>query len=247
MTGSVWDDVHSPSTPRIPRDHGRHDRLLVTRFAADDAYPTEVAEAQALVDGCPACASLVADIRLLRASTADLPRPRRPRDFRLTPEVAQDLRGTALTRVLRRIAAPGLAPLRPVAGVALSLGVALAVVGTVLPGAAPVDENSAFRTMEAAAGDEAPQAAPDGQPDVGAPGGEMPRDGAAGQEGEALEGEEPTSLGAGDFDVLVEGPADSGIPRDLLIYAGLLMAMLSFAVLVLVTLARRRWRDPLLR
>ena len=99
-------------------DHARHDRLLVTRFAAGDAYSNEVAEARRLVADCPECAELANDIRLIAARAGDLPTARRRRDFRLSAADAERLRGSALQRVLRRLAAPGFAALRPVAGAA---------------------------------------------------------------------------------------------------------------------------------
>jgi hypothetical protein len=241
VIGSVRDDVHSPSA-RIPFDHARHDRLLVTRFAADDAYPTELAEAKALVERCNACAALAEEIRLLRAALTELPAPRRPRDFRLTQQQADELRGTALTRLLRRLAAPGMAPLRPVAGVAMSIGLALAVVGTTMPAPPAVDEsleNAAFPELriemyqEPASGGEPP-------PGIEAPAAGEDT-GGAGRDGDAAT-DRLMQVGA-QTDVAPE----SGMTRDLLIYIGLAIALLSLALLVLVTIVRMRWRDPLLR
>ncbi len=140
VSNSVRDDVPSPRTTRIPSEHARHDRLLVTRYAANDAFASEVAEARALVANCPQCAALAADIQLISAATGRLPMPRRPRDFRLSAEQADTLRGSAIERFLRRLTGPGFAPLRPVAGAAMSLGLALAVVGAALPAPVAVDE-----------------------------------------------------------------------------------------------------------
>jgi hypothetical protein len=148
VTERVTDDVEQRRTPSIPSDHSRHDRLLVTRFAANDAYPDELDLALALVAGCSDCAQLAADVRLIAQATGELPAVRRTRDFRLTPEQAEVARGTRFERFLRRLAAPGLAPLRPAAGVALSLGVALAVVGAALPQAAPAFDTAQPQALE---------------------------------------------------------------------------------------------------
>lgn len=233
--------MHTRSSSRIPSDHARHDRLLVTRLAADDSFPAEMAEARALIDACTHCSALAADIRLLRAATSELPAPRRPRDFRLSAEQAEALRGSALERFLRRFAAPGLAPVRPLAGVALSLGLALAVVGTALPAPVLVDdsqENAAIfatdtgRNGEPASG-EGPGSVP--PPLVAEPGG-----------AEEGAGPEPQVTTEEDSALQSQPTADSAL-RDVLIYAGLLLALLSFAMLSIVYVARRRWVDPLLR
>lgn len=243
MSVSVTDDVNTRPPRRIPSDHARHDRLLVARLAADDAYPSEIADARALVEGCSHCAELSADIRFLRAAASELPAPRRPRDFRLTVEQADALRGSALDRLMRRIAGPGLGPLRPVAGMALSLGLALAVVGTALPAPMETDalEENSVMSLDAGAPEPAAgegQEAPPFQvpPDAGAPG--------AGAPGEA---EGDPRLSETDDTLNRAAPAANSLPRDLLIYAGLLLALLSFMVLAVVQLARRRGSDPLLR
>jgi hypothetical protein len=244
VSNSVTNPV-SPGSSRIPADHARHDRLLVSRFAADDAYPTESADARALVDTCAQCAALAADIRIIRSATAALPAPVRPRDFRLSVDQAENLRGSAVERFLRRLAAPGLAPLRPVAGVAMSLGLALAVVGAALPMPAAIDQDGAatFQAEQMGEGREAP--APAGEEPAEAPA-EAP---AAGEP----EVEEPQAAGGSDDVALEERAADAvtageqpGL-RDLLVYAGLVLTILSLAVLVVVSIARRRWVDPLLR
>ena len=243
MSGSVRDDVHTRPPRRIPSDHARHDRLLVARLAADDAYPSEITDALALVEGCSQCADLAADIRLLRAAATDLPTPRRPRDFRLTPEQAEALRGSAFERLLRRMAGPGLGALRPVAGVALSLGLALAVVGTSLP--APLatdatDENSVM-SLDAGAREPEPASGEDPPPFEAAPGAEAPGAEAPG------EAEAEPRVTAEDDALLDREPANDGFARELLIYAGLVLALLSFMVLAIAQFARRRWADPLLR
>jgi len=117
-------------------EHARHDRLLVARFSAGAATPDDAAEAQRLVQQCSHCAQLADDMRILSNSIAQLPAPPRTRNFRLTEAQAEALRGTALDRFLRRLALPGLTMLRPVAGVALAMGLTVAVVGGGLPSSA---------------------------------------------------------------------------------------------------------------
>lgn len=114
-------------------DHLRHDRLLVTRFAMGDSFPAEKADAQALVHTCSDCAALAADIQLIAASMQRLPQPRRPRDFQLTAEQARRAQGSAVGRFFRALGGPGWTTLRPVAGVAMSIGLLLAAVGATMP------------------------------------------------------------------------------------------------------------------
>jgi hypothetical protein len=114
--------------------HARHDRLLIVRFAAGEAEGPDNEQARALIDQCRDCARLAADMTTLRSSMAALPTAKRTRDFRLTPDQAEQLRGSAFDRFLRRLAVPKLGILRPVAGVAVALGITLFVVGAGLPG-----------------------------------------------------------------------------------------------------------------
>jgi hypothetical protein len=133
VSKSVNRDVNERPVGHNP-GHARHDRLLVVRFAAGEAEGTDNEQARALVDQCRDCARLAADMTTLRSSMAALPTPKRTRDFRMTPEQAEQLRGSAFDRFLRRLAVPKLGLLRPVAGVAVALGITLFVVGTGLPG-----------------------------------------------------------------------------------------------------------------
>ena len=154
-------------------DHRRHDRLLVTRFAVDDAYPSEREEAQRLVERCSECAALAADIRLIARSTRALPIPARSRDFTITAEQAERLRGHRVTRWLRALAAPGLGVLRPVAAAALSIGLVVAAVGAAMPtpAGAPASEfqSSSDRVRASMPPERAPAATSDGPPEVHAP------------------------------------------------------------------------------
>jgi hypothetical protein len=132
VSKSVNRDVNERPVGHNP-GHARHDRLLVVRFAAGEAEGSDNEQARALVDQCRDCARLAADMTTLRSSMAALPTPKRTRDFQLTPEQAEQLRGSAFDRFLRRLAMPKLGLLRPVAGVAVALGITLFVVGAGLP------------------------------------------------------------------------------------------------------------------
>jgi hypothetical protein len=237
--------VNSSRKPRIPTEHARHDRLIVTRYAGDDAYPTEVEEAREMVGTCTECARLADDIRLLMAATSELPAPRRPRDFRLTPEQAESLRGSFLERLLRPLATPRLAILRPVAGVAMSLGLALAVAGAALPTVAPASAPESERMMLDGKGGDSPALAPG----AAAPGAEAEGEGQAEDQGQA---EDPIDEAYTADQLDATARAELSAPpvdqtRSLVLYAGLVLAAFSLAILIIVTFARRRAYDRLLR
>lgn len=216
--------------------------MLVTRLAADDAFPSEEAEARALIDSCHDCAALAVDIAAIRSLTAALPAPRRTRDFRLSIEQAEKLRGSGLQRLLRRLAAPGVAQLRPVAGAAMSLGLALAVVGAALPvPQAPTDQNAAIFRVDASPEEAAVPGQDSGEGGLPASGPEVD----TGSNGEVS----PQEVAVAGDNFATEGTAagETSFVRELLIYAGLLLALLSLGVLLAVTVARRRGTDPLLR
>lgn len=244
MSDGVPSPVSNSNQSRIPAEHARHDRLIVTRFAGADPYPSEAGEARALIAACHDCARLADDIRLLMSATSALPAPRRTRDFRLTPEHVADLRGSFLERLLRPLVGPRVSPLRPLAGVAMSLGLALAVAGIALPTAAPAAaprdvgalQMTATQAPDKAGGEPAPAAAPGvGSAEVETGG--IPEDNFSRAYSEDLDG-----LGEA---AQASQPADQ--TRAILLYAGLALATLSLAVLLLVTFARRRAYDRLLR
>src|SRR3990170_8922370 len=135
----------------ITSDHRRHDRLLVARYAVGDAQFGQDHEAQDLIRRCSECAALADDIGRLSRAVGQLPAARRPRDFRLTAEQADKLRGSRLERWLRALTGSGWATVRPVAAVALSLGMVMSVVG-VLPilGAATPAPASTFDQLPVA-------------------------------------------------------------------------------------------------
>jgi hypothetical protein len=232
VTNSVNDRFHGAA------DHARHDHVLVSRYGAGDAYPGEVAEARLLVKRCSHCAQLAQDIDALRLAASDLPAARRTRDFRLTDEQAERLHGSALQRWFRRLATPGLAPLRPLAGVAVSVGLVLVVVGAALP--APAGETFMLNGEPSPAWADLPADRAGAQASPLAPGGVM-------------EGFGPTpttetvDTSSVDLDQELAATAAADATRSMLVYGGLIIAVLSLGLLVLLVIARRRGTDPLLR
>lgn len=135
--------------------------MLVARYAAGDAYPTETDEAARLVAECDQCAALAADIRLIADRTASLPQAKRPRDFRISSEQADKLRGSWFDRLMRGLSAPGWSVVRPLAAASLAIGIVMVVVGA-LPlafragsAAAPANYSTGDRTASQAATDAA--------------------------------------------------------------------------------------------
>ena len=120
--------MHRAGSP-TPSGHAQHDELLMAQLAGDDLNDSERRTAEARLADCADCRRLHDDLRALMRATADLPVPRRPRDFRLSADEAAGLRGSWLQRALRGLAAPTLGLLQPVAGVAMVLGLAIVVVG----------------------------------------------------------------------------------------------------------------------
>lgn len=223
----------------------------------EDAYPNEREEALKMVETCSECAVLAADVRLIAAAVPRLPVATRTRDFTITAEQADRLKGSGLSRWLRTLAMPGWAALRPVAGVALSIGLVMAVVGAGIPGSVPMAEFRDDPTNQGAAPAD-PGAAETMQPDrAGAnpppelgPVLESARetlDPATEQLDTAYVAEpSPEADSDGERTQLRQyTPADP--TRDLLVYAGLIIATLSFALLALAWVARRYFADPLLR
>lgn len=143
----MTEDVKPPVEHRTPRPagaHAGHDELLIARFASDDVTDTEAARARGLTRDCSNCAALFADIAAISTAVrTDLPAPIRPRDFRLSPEQARSLRGRpSFAAWLSGLLRPGGSMLQPLAGAAMSIGIALIVAGTVLP-APTVSRNEA--------------------------------------------------------------------------------------------------------
>ncbi len=142
-------------------DHQQHDALLVAQLAAGDALaPEQQAEAQRLVTSCGACAALATDLRAVSAAVAQEPVPPRRRDFRLSPEQAEQLSGNALTRFLRRLSLPSARAFQPAAAGVLSIGLLFVVAGYAWPdgGAITVQAEPNFAVYGTAA--------PTGEPSV---------------------------------------------------------------------------------
>jgi hypothetical protein len=118
-----------PNSRSLSAEHNRHDRLLVARFAAGDLEGNLQHEAQDLVRRCSECAALAADITAISKAVAKLPSAPRTKDFRLTADQADHLRGSRIDRWLRTITGAGWATVRPVAAVALSVGLVMSAVG----------------------------------------------------------------------------------------------------------------------
>jgi hypothetical protein len=143
----------TPNEPTTP--HASHDRLLIVAGLEADASAVERSRLERQLRDCADCRALAADLAAISASIhSDLPLPRRPRDFRLSADQAARLRGTPLSRLFERLAAPGFGSLQPLAGVAMALGLTLIVLNSVsLPfagsAAAPAALNADDRTVTA--------------------------------------------------------------------------------------------------
>lgn len=237
----------------------------------DDSYPGELDEARSLVESCPDCAALAADVRTIADSMSSLPTPKRTRDFTITHEQAEQLRGSRLSRWFRGLAAPGWGVLRPVAGVALSIGLVMAVVGTAVPKTAPAADSlgGVAAQVESTPGRQtaAPQIAapqptnadalpPEMAPSttdnsgregpVAAEGDKATQDPATEQLDQAYLAASPPADGSAEADAPARA-ASSDTTGNLLFYGGLVIAILSAALLALAWIARRYFTDPLLR
>jgi hypothetical protein len=129
-----------PQRIATPAAHARHDTSIVAALAARDVDSSD-AEAQAARDqvaSCDACADVLADIVTLQTALPESATPRRPRDFRLTPDDAHRLRRSGWRRFLGQIGSPRDGFSRPLAIGLTTLGLAgvlLASLSTVIGGA----------------------------------------------------------------------------------------------------------------
>lgn len=231
----------------------------------DDSYPSDRDEAVKLIETCSECAALAADVRSIATAMQRLPVAARTRDFTITAEQAERLHGSRLSRWLRTLAMPSWGVLRPVAGVALSIGLVMAVVGAGIPGMQPAAETFTNRTTDSGDSGALPPSVPraaatplpgDVSPVLAPASPAAPE----GQFEAAQETEDPASRNLDSAYVLASPEPDTdgeraeltqSVPtdptRDVLVFSGLLIATLSLALLTLAWAARRYFADPLLR
>ena len=266
-----------PNNSSLTAEHRRHDRLLVARFAAGDAAPGQEHEAQDLIRRCSDCAALAADISAISKSVAQLPSPRRPRDFRLSSSEADRLRGSRLDRWLRTITGSGWATVRPVAAVALSIGLVMSVVGGLpMLGAAGAGAPADTLTQRPIAAVPTPGATTDIRvaspsaatapeqgsvpPMVGPVVGSMAGNSldnaylqptAAPTQQQLLppppQATQPQATSGSAKDLTSPLPGPGTGTRDTLLIAGVAVTILALILLALLYTARRRYYDPLLR
>jgi hypothetical protein len=266
-----------PNNHSLAAEHRRHDRLLIARFAVGDTSGAPEQEARELVRRCSECAALAADITAISTSVAQLPAAPRTRDFRLTSDQAARLRGSRMDRWLRTISGSGWATVRPVAAVALSVGVVMSVVGA-LPilgaagTAAPAD--NFFPTDAPIAVVDQPTPEQTDQTRTGSAGAPTPGQVAVRPQGGGVEssagdqldnaylqeqtiapaeqqpGQQPaptTGKAGSGNDLSGQLPGTHNALRDLILIAGVLVTLVALVVLAVLYAARRRYYDPLLR
>ena len=152
-------------------DHGTHDELLVTRFVAGDVTAAEAEQARGLIAGCPTCSLLAADLAAISQAMADLPQPRRTRDFRLSDTGAAALTPGGFRGLLSRLGLgadsrrPGwLRALQPAAGALVAVGLVMAIVtspaGQLATGGASTSRETALSAGGSPAGAPALAAVP---------------------------------------------------------------------------------------
>jgi hypothetical protein len=150
--------------------HALHDEEVVAAYAVDGETAEDAPRARALIERCPTCRDLYADvvaigstIRAAATSEAFAGTRPAPRDFRLTPLDAARLRpGNVVQRAAARLFAGAAMFGRPVGASLATLGLVGLVVGTMTLGqlkgaAAPQSEGAAVAGAAASGG---PAAAP---------------------------------------------------------------------------------------
>ena len=108
---------HTPAAAAV--EHA----ALIAALDAGDLAGIERDRAATLVGTCTGCASLLADLAVLRAATAALPAVPRTRDYRLTGADVARLRPSAWGRLVGWLGAPR-SKVRPLAGGLAALGIA---------------------------------------------------------------------------------------------------------------------------
>lgn len=242
--------MNHPGSTHMPDDHAGHDRQLVVAFASGDLPAEDVANARALVARCRRCAALVDEIaRISTAMRVDLVAPPRPRDFRISSADAERLRGSALTRLMRRLASPRLQVLQPLAGAAMVIGLLLVAMTSIQFGFASAGAAPMMSTVGAATGDDAARDAAGGAQAPAAaelgPGGSP----SAAPAASGLAAESPDIAAYTDTSTkanLVE-LATTSPPVDPVVPIGAGLVILGALVLIVRLEARRATKDPLLR
>ena len=264
-----------PNSRSLSAEHNRHDRLLVARFAAGDLEGNLQHEGQELVRRCSECAALAADITAISKSVAKMPAPRRTKDFRLTTEQADHLRGSRFDRWLRTITGSGWATVRPVAAVALSVGLVMSAVGALplLSAGAAASPTDALQLEQGpvAAGQPPAEATGGSRTQTEPPPGEGPVNPVGGA-GESSAGDQldtaylrptaapeqsqpavaqvpqPTSVKNGGGNHLTTPlPGTTSTPISGILLAGITLTLVALIAIVALFAARRRYNDPLLR
>jgi hypothetical protein len=119
----VTDMPPARPVPLLAVDHAKHDELLIAQYAAGDTLDaTQRAEALERISICRECAILSTDLRAISGAVAWEPLPARRRDFRIDAARAEQLRGSRLSRFLRRFSLPESRALSPVAAGVMSIG-----------------------------------------------------------------------------------------------------------------------------
>jgi hypothetical protein len=149
--------------------HALHDEELIAAYAAGDVDdPADAARARSLVERCPTCRELHADVSLIRAtiqasgSAAERAATlAAPRDFRLTAEVAARLRpGTPIARLAAQLGwrarlSVGIASFRRPIGAALAtFGIAGLLVGSLTLSGTPLASTTGAGAASSAPGAE---------------------------------------------------------------------------------------------
>ncbi len=139
-----------PLVPHVPAAEAEEHAALVVALDAGDLAGADLDRARHVASSCAGCASLVADLAVIRDAMTALPVPVRRRDYRLTDEDAARLRPSGWRRVRDWLAAPG-STVRPLATGLATLG----VVGLLLTAGIPsLGSSAAAPEMSSGAGPE---------------------------------------------------------------------------------------------
>jgi hypothetical protein len=202
----------------VAERHSNHDPLLVAAFAAGDLDATDRPRAEALVAGCAECSALATDLVSIARATTEMPLPRRPRDFFVSPADAERLRPDGLRRLAAAITRPRVGLARPLAGGLMMIGFAGLLVAS-LPGlggsaaSAPADKRLEYRSSPAT--DSQVQGGPDAPGASAAP---APTDATLGEvRGSAGQGESIAPAAGGPISTPAAGPDAFKTARDALV------------------------------